>query len=210
GAENSGSNASKRDASISNLVLVPQRSTGKADFRDGLRVASTHLPVVLLPAAHCSWQPDSADQFIGPQVHQFIALVKAMVRDPARAARGNQLEFSIINEQRRRRISGGRGVGNISSQRATVLGGDSAGFRGREAEKRKLTSQHWVLANLCISRKCTERQRVGRLFDAAQLRQSPNADKASLRKLVRFEEHHQIGAAVKGFPGAGFARENIK
>src|SRR5713226_4616554 len=69
GAENSGSNASKRDASISNLVLVPQRSTGKADFRDGLRVASTHLPVILLPATHCSWQPDSVHRAAGPSIY---------------------------------------------------------------------------------------------------------------------------------------------
>src|SRR5712692_3070744 len=43
GAQDSGSNASKRDARISNLAPVAQCNRSKTDFRDGLRAAGAHL-----------------------------------------------------------------------------------------------------------------------------------------------------------------------
>ena len=59
-----------------------------------------------------------------------VAGVKARVRNPARAALGDQLQLGVVDQQRGRRIGGGRGVGDVAAQRAAVLGGDAAGPAG--------------------------------------------------------------------------------
>jgi hypothetical protein len=67
--------------------------------------------------------------------------MEAEIRDPARAPSGNQFQFGVVNQQSGWRIGSRRSIGNISSQRAAILIGDTTGLGRGAADKRKFLSQ---------------------------------------------------------------------
>ncbi|HEY9401415.1 MAG TPA: hypothetical protein VIQ24_01885, partial [Pyrinomonadaceae bacterium] len=52
--------------------------------------------------------------------------MKVSVGDAARARRGDEFEFGIVDKERGRRVGGGRGVDDVAAERAAILDGDAA------------------------------------------------------------------------------------
>src|SRR5258708_37612912 len=88
------------------------------------------------PILLASRQTDSANEFVGAQIHLLISGVEPVKGPPSCAARGNQFDFGIVHEQGGRRVSGRGSVRDISADRSAVLGRDRGRFwRGPDDER---------------------------------------------------------------------------
>ena len=129
-----------------------------------------------------------------------------MVRNPARAACGNDFDFRIVHEQSGRRIGGGRSVGDVAAQRAAILRGNAAGFGCGAAKQRKFAHENFVAANFCVRREGAQLDVIGAGRDAAQFWKVPDVQILSVRQFSRFEQNHQIRAAGEWLPDARILR----
>src|SRR5215467_13090120 len=98
-----------------------------------------------------------------------VALVKLAVPHLPLAACRDQVHGSLVHEKSGQRVSCRRGVDDISTERAAVLIGDSAGPRGRANQKRKLASDDFVLPQVGVGTAGTNTNLVGQDFDPAEL-----------------------------------------
>jgi hypothetical protein len=60
--------------------------------------------------------------------------VKISILDAARACCGDEFEFGLIDEERGRRVGGGRSVRDVAAERAAILDGDAARLARRRAQ----------------------------------------------------------------------------
>src|ERR1041384_3075109 len=120
------------------------RAGRKTNLRDRLRFACADFAVIGFEIAGRAWQAYAREQFIRPDVHLLIAGMKLRVRQQARAACGDEFEFGVIDEQRGRRIGGGRSVDDVAAERAAILDGNAARLARRRAEQRKLAPHRLV------------------------------------------------------------------
>ena len=149
------------------------------------------------------------NELVCREVHLLVAGVEAVVRHAPRSADRDQLELRVVDQQRGRRVRGRRAVRDVAAERAAVLRRDAAGLGRRPRQQRKLRTEDRVREHLRVGRERAERHRAAGHLDAAELRQSPQADVPAAGQRPGFEQHHQIGASGKR-PAARVLREHLE
>ena len=133
--------AAERQPDLGDPPLLHARRGRETDFRDRLRAPGADLAIVLDPrrSAAADAPRRSARRARGPSACSRNGTDRtAPTRRPRVDASSSR---RVVDEQRRRRVGGRRGIGDVAGDRAAVLVGDAAGVGGGAAEQRKFGAE---------------------------------------------------------------------